>query len=334
MLGVIQSLMLAAAGFDDDEPPEFVKARAFIIPMGDKRYIAIPLQFGLNALPNTGRVITDLLLTGGKDAGKKTFNAIGEIMGSFNPLGGGNIFTAHGALTTISPTVVDPLIDLATNTNFAGTPIGKDRADWDTRPGAKLARESTQRSLTGQAYIGISKAINAASGGNEFKKGLASPTPEQVQYVFTTAGGGLYRELEKTLNIAGLKADGMDIKPRMIPLGGRFAGEADEQDTQRSRYYRNSERLSELEAELKGFEKADNEAEIKRIETERKDEVALLSDYKSIRRDITELNKLATENINDVAQLKELDTERVKLMRELNDSVRKLEKRSELFKRD
>ena len=334
MLGVIQSLMLAAAGFDDDEPPEFVKARAFIIPMGDKKYIAIPLQFGLNALPNTGRVITDLLLTGGKDAGKKTFNAIGEIMGSFNPMGGGNIFTAHGLLTTVAPTVADPAIDIGMNTNFSGSKIGRDRADWDTRPGFKLARESTQRSLTGQAYIGISKAINAASGGNEFKKGLASPTPEQVQYVFTTASGGLYRELEKTLNIAGLKADGFEIKPRMIPLGGRFAGEADDQDTQRSRYYRNSERLAALEAELKGFEKDDNEAAVKRIESERSDEVDLLGDYKHIRQAITKLNKLAADNINDVEMLKELDAERLELMRELNDSVRKLEKRSELFKRD
>ena len=126
----------------------------------------------------------------------------------------------------------------------------------------------------------------------------------------------------------------MDIKPRMIPLGGRFAGDADDQDTQRSRYYRNSERLAALEAELKGFEKDGNDSAVNRIEAERSDEVDLLGDYKHIRQAITKLNKLAADNINDMEMLKELDAERLELMRELNDSVRKLEKRSELFKRD
>ena len=69
-------------------------------------------------------------------------------------------------------------------------------------------------------------------------------------------------------------------------------------------------------------------------EKDKADEVDLLDDYKAIRRDITKLNKLAAENITDTEMLKELDAERLDLMRELNDSVRKLEKRSELFKRD
>ena len=59
-----------------------------------------------------------------------------------------------------------------------------------------------------------------------------------------------------------------------------------------------------------------------------------MGDYKHIRQAITKLNKLAADNINDVEMLKELDAERLELMRELNDSVRNLEKRSELFKRD
>jgi hypothetical protein len=51
---------------------------------------------GLNVLPNTGRVLTELGLSGGKDLGKKLTGAMGDI-GAFNPLGSGNIFTAPGA---------------------------------------------------------------------------------------------------------------------------------------------------------------------------------------------------------------------------------------------
>ena len=113
-LGVLQALMLAAAGYDDDDVPEFVKTRALIIPIlgKEKRYVAVPYPLELQMIPNTGRVLTELALNGGKNVGKRVFDAVGTIAGSFNPLGGGNIFTADGALKTVAPTLVDPLIEL------------------------------------------------------------------------------------------------------------------------------------------------------------------------------------------------------------------------------
>ena len=62
-LGVLQALMLAAAGYDDDELPEFVKTRSLIIPLfgPDKHYVAIPYPLELVMIPNTGRVLTEAL---------------------------------------------------------------------------------------------------------------------------------------------------------------------------------------------------------------------------------------------------------------------------------
>lgn len=324
-LGVMQALMLAAAGFDDDEIPEFIKARAFIIPLPGKQYIAIPLQFGLNALPNTGRVVTELLMSGGKDWREKSFNALGELLGSFNPLGGGNIFTGAGALRTIAPTVVDPAVEIATNTGFSGNPIGKERMPWDTRPGFAMARESTQRIPTGQAYIGISKAINSLTGGNDFAQGLASPSPEEVRYVFTTVGGGVYRELEKILNASVLTAQGEDLKAREVPLGSRFAGEVDDDDLQRSRFFKNSSKIEKLEAQLKGLSKEGRGDEVRKLI----DDSPLVRLYKlhdELRRDITKLNKQASESIHDKEALKRIDAARTTYMRELNDKVLEMEK--------
>ncbi|MBN9369395.1 MAG: hypothetical protein J0H59_20605 [Comamonadaceae bacterium] len=85
------------------------KARAFIIPLftDNKRYAAIPLPLGLHVLPNTGRVLTELVIGDHKDAGKRVFDAAGEIAGALNPLGGGNVFTMDGLLRTVAPTVAD-----------------------------------------------------------------------------------------------------------------------------------------------------------------------------------------------------------------------------------
>ena len=38
-LGTTQALALAATGFDDEEPPEFVRERGLIIPIGEKKYV-------------------------------------------------------------------------------------------------------------------------------------------------------------------------------------------------------------------------------------------------------------------------------------------------------
>jgi hypothetical protein len=38
-LGTTQALALAAAGFDDNEPAEFVRERSLIIPIGEKKYV-------------------------------------------------------------------------------------------------------------------------------------------------------------------------------------------------------------------------------------------------------------------------------------------------------
>jgi hypothetical protein len=324
-LGVIQALLLSMAGYEDDEIPEFVKARAFIIPLAGKQYITIPLQFGLNALPNTGRVVTELLMSGGKDWGEKSFNALGELAGSFNPLGGGNIFTGAGALKTISPTVIDPIVDMATNTDFTGKPIGKERMPWDTRPGFTMGREGTQRSFTGQAYIGISKAINSLTGGNDFAQGLASPSPEEVRYVFTTVGGGVFRELEKILNASVLTAQGEGLKAREVPLGSRFAGEVEDQDLQRSRFFKNSSKIEKLEAQLKGLSKEGRGDEVRKLI----DDNPLVKLYElndEVRSNVTKLNKLASESINDKEALKRIDAARTTYMRALNDKVMEMEK--------
>ena len=324
-LGVIQALLLSMAGYEDDEIPEFVKARAFIIPLAGKQYITIPLQFGLNALPNTGRVVTELLMSGGKDWGEKSFNALGELAGSFNPLGGGNIFTGAGALKTISPTVIDPIVDMATNTDFTGKPIGKERMPWDTRPGFTMGREGTQRSFTGQSYIGISKAINSLTGGNDFAQGLASPSPEEVRYVFTTVGGGVYRELEKILNASVLTAQGEDLKAREVPLGSRFAGEVDDQDLQRSRFFKNSSKIEKLEAQLKGLSKEGRGDEVRKL-IDDSPLVKLNELNDEVRSNVTKLNKLASESINDKEALKRIDAARTTYMRALNDKVLEMEK--------
>lgn len=324
VLGALQPLLLAMAGLDDDEIPDSVKTRAYIIPLfnKDKGYVAVPMSLGLHVIPTVGRVISELALNGGKDVRRRTFNAIGEVAGAFNPLGGGNVFTADGALKTIAPTILDPIVEIGFNKNFAGSNIELDvRGETDVRPGFARARESTQRSLTGQQYLWFSKALNTMSLGSDYEAGFVSPTPERLQYLAQVAGGGVLRELEKSINLVSASMNDDEIKPNKIPLLGRLFGEVDEDAVSKSRYYESSKRLNKIQGALSAAQKAGDADAMQKIMD--KDPEFALYDFKDdVSKQISKLNKLAVTTINDREQLKRIDEIRVQYMKQLNEAVR------------
>jgi hypothetical protein len=332
LLGVIQALMLLAADYDEDEIPDFVKARSLIIPLpkaadGTKRFLSVPYPIGLNVLPNTGRILTELGLSGGKNLGKKTAGALLDILSAFNPLSSGNFQEApgHAALTTVAPTVLDPLVDVVANRTFAGTPIEREqRGETDSRPGYQRAREQTLRTPTGQAYEQISRIINAATGGSAYERGAASPTPERVRYIAETVGGGVLRELEKTVDTSHAVAVGDKVKPSGMPIVGRFYGEVDADRVTESRYYDRSRKIDTVQNSLRAANSArDGEAMVKILEEH--PEAALIQAQDKVQQRISKLNKLAASTVDDREMMKTIDEARRAEMRGLNEAFQELE---------
>lgn len=326
-LGVLQALMLAAAGYEDDEIREFQKARGLIIPIGGKQHITIPLALGFHVIPNTSRILTELMLTGGKDWQTKVPEAMFEIANAANPFGGGGDWkTAHGPLTMVMPTAGDWAVDLAMNRDFTGNQISRTRYN-ERNPGSAIARESTLRTPSGQVYQGISKAINDLTGGSDRKAGAVSPTPEELRYIMGVVGGGVYRETEKAINAAVMLASGDEIKATQVPLGSRFVGEVRDEDVQRSRYYKNSRKLEDLEADLKDAAKDRDSAKMNELRQDKLTNAIGLNN--AVQRHITQINKMAKDDIGDKAAMAKHDANRAAAMRRLNDEVLKLEKQAQ-----
>jgi len=105
LIGAIQAMALAFAGFGDDEPPEFVKERNLIFPIGNGKYLTLPMPLTFNVLPNLGRISTELMLTGGRDTSKKMVEMLGIMMDASNPLGG-----SSPMVQIASPTITDPIV--------------------------------------------------------------------------------------------------------------------------------------------------------------------------------------------------------------------------------
>lgn len=247
-LGAMQALALAAAGYDDDEPPEFVRDRNLIIPLdmfgADQKYITVPMPLGFNALPNFGRIVTEYILSGFKDPIKRMAHLFEMTLDVTNPIGG-----SGDPLNIIAPTAVDPIVDLGLNKDFTGRPIAiKDFNSLAPTAGHTRAKDSA--SAIGR---GLSYGINWLNGGTDYTPGvIVSPTPDQIDYLIGQAFGGVGREsikLNQSLNAA---ITGEYLPPHKLPLVGRFYGDAAGQSAQSAKFYSNIQELNRLETEIKG----------------------------------------------------------------------------------
>lgn len=251
LLGSMQALMLSAMGFSDDEPPEFVRERNTIIPIGGKKYITIPMPLGFAILPNIGRVSTEFVLGGFKNPAKHVARLMGIMADAFNPVGGNGTI-----LQIISPTALDPAVALAENKDWTKKPIAKVSYD-KTTPGHKLWKDTA--STPGKW---IAEAINTMSGGTKHVAGAVSPTPDQIDYLFGQVTGGVGREAVKLEQSIMATATGEDLPPHKIPLVGRFYGDAEAQSSQAATFYSNINRINEYEAEIKGRRKEGRGSEV------------------------------------------------------------------------
>lgn len=245
--GAMQASLLAMAGFDDEEPPEFVRERNFIIPTGwltgKKDYVTFPMPLGYHVIPGTSRILTEWAMSGFKDTPERLTSLTGMYLDAFNPIG-----NAGWSVQTIAPTFADPLVALAENRDWTGKPIAKkDFSGLDPTPGYTRAKDAA-------TWYGtqIAKFLNFASGGTKYQPGVISPTPDQIDYLIGQATGGVGRELGKLATTVEKKYTGEDLPAYKIPVIGRFYGEATGSAAEASRFYKNLERINKLDNEIKG----------------------------------------------------------------------------------
>ena len=241
-VGIMQAVLMAMAGFEEDEPPDFVKDKNFVIPYGDKKYIAVPMPLGFNIIPSFGRRVAEFVMSNDKNVGKTVFDMGNMILDGFNPLGSATF------AQTISPTLTDPIIALAENKDFAGKPIARDDINsLNPTPGYTRAKDNASALSKGLAY-----SVNLLSGGSEFKKGVVSPTPDQIDYLIGQVTGGVGREALKVEKAIGSVVKGEDLATFNIPIVGRMIGDVKQKTVETSRFYDNIKSMNEHQQEIDG----------------------------------------------------------------------------------
>lgn len=314
-IGTMQAVMLAAAGFDDDDPPEFIKEKNFIIPMPDGKYVMIPYPLGLHFFPNIGRLTTEFVLNGGKNPGKKTVDLFSVAMDAFNPIGNSGF-----SMQTLAPTIADPLIALEANRDAFGRPIYKEDRATNPTPGYTRSRETA--SAISQA---LSEFLNYASGGTAYQKGAISPTADQIDYLAGQLTGGAGREMMKVEQAVKATTTGEELPSYKVPLAGRFYGDVESKAADAQRFYENVTRMANHENEIKGRQK--NRENVQEYILENP-EARLWQQANNVENQITNLNKMKKqlqEKNAPIERIQVIENQKQAAMKRFNERVKALQ---------
>ena len=311
LIGTMQAIALAMAGFDDDDPPEFVKARNLIIPTGDGTYVMIPMPLGYNIIPTVGRIFTEMVISGGKKAPTKIFDLMSAFADAFNPIGG-------SGLQLIAPTVLDPFVALKTNKDAFGRPIFREDRETAPTPGYMRSRESAS---TFSKYL--SEFLNyVSSGGMKYTKGAVSPTADEIDYLAGQVTGGVGREVMKAGQTIGNLFTGEETAPYKRPIISKLIGDTEAPSNIANKFYQNIIDMANHESEVKGRRK--NHEDVTGY-LQDNPEARLWQRANNVENQINKLNKEKRDLAKKEGQedaIKRKEEKKTKLMKDFNDQVR------------
>lgn len=318
LLGAFQALALSMAGFDEDEPPEFLKDKNLIIPYGDGKYVIVPMPLGFNAIPSTGRRITELVLTNGEDASGKIIDMMGMWADAFNPIGTGSL------AQMMSPTFADPIVSARMNKDTFGRPIYKEDRATAPVPGYMMSRDGAS---TFSKYL--SEFINYVTSPSDTKytKGKFSPTADEIDYIIGQYTGGVGREAMKAGETAKGLITGEPVEPHRKPISGKILGDIESKQAVTSKFYKNVTDLAKLEGEVKG--RAENQEDpfgyIQRHPKAKLMDMAndVENEVSQINQDIKEIRKRRPD---DKDAVKRMEDAKLRIMRNFNQRVKESDK--------
>jgi len=312
---------------DYDELGEYTLEHNLIFPtfgLTDKKFIKIPLGYGINTALNLGRSMSRVQR--GEYTPAEAFNStFGTLAESLNPLGDTNWENA------IVPTVADPFVSLAVNKDFKGDPIVKEASPF----GVQKPDSQLYWSNTSSLYKNIASVINTATGGTEITPGMVDISPETIEYwtqYFTGAAGSFaLRTAESPSKVIESFKDDLDGDIiREIPFVRKvFTAPSSREDT--GQYMENRDRILRAGKELQFSLQSGDVGREQKIRRQYDKELRIYGQLKAMN---NFRNKLV-RNKNKVQSSQTIPEEQKKaIIRRLREKIQEVEKRAAKVVRD
>jgi hypothetical protein len=192
----------------------------FMLPGTQGNYVKIPLPWGYNVLWTMGGGLGNAV-----DAAlgnHKSFSATQELgsiassmLNAFNPLQSGTL------LQTIAPTVLDPLVQIGENRNWAGQPLTPEPNSFDPVGEPNFERYWQSSRPISRA---VAKGLSYATGGDRVQGGVIDLSPEWVDLAIDTLTGSAGRFVVDAVGTPFKALGGEELEGRDIPFARRVFG--------------------------------------------------------------------------------------------------------------
>lgn len=239
------------AGDDDDDRNRYdkidaeIKARNGIIMMPKwfeekygVPYFSWPLPLGYNSFHVIGTQVGHAV-AGAESPMGAAANIVGAIADAFNPLGNGGTLSNFFA-----PTLLDPVVDINTNTNWFGEDIVPRQFD-ETTPYAERYRPNVD-----PLARGLTDALAKATGGSPERAGSIDISPEWVEHLWEFATGGVGRMFSRLSSTRYSLMNDEDVDVTKVPFARIFVGR-DAKFADRDNYFEIKDAVHVTEKEYK-----------------------------------------------------------------------------------
>ena len=320
--GFVQSMLNRMLGGDDDDDEN----RWDKIPMQEKQrnhIIMLPTwleeQFGVPYFKIPAPLSWNLPMIIGMhvehgvsgdlsppDVGSHILGAFGD---AFNPLGSGGTWANF-----ITPTLGDPIVDIAQNRNFFGEQIVPRQFD-ETTPFAE------RHSPNVNPYAKwLTDTLASMTGGSPERPGAIDWSPEWVEHVFDFAFGGVGALFSRTSTTVDAIRQGEELDATKVPFARVFVGR-DSRYADRDQYFQIRDAVHVTEKELEARMAEGNREAAARVREKHAREVAMIPFMKSAEKRMAKLRKDYKAVKNHLKMGEEAKKQRLDRLRKEMDDI-------------
>ena len=297
-IGFLDSLLCAIFSGDDDRwgdsyhsLPETKRYNNLVIPIGEGKFIFIPLAQSLRGFHAWGIMLADII-TGYHKKHPLISDPV-KPLDFFAVIGQDIVPITYGSWTNAAPTWAQPIAHIAFNENFMGRPLYKETPWNENLPEFRKAYGSTPKGL-----VKWSEFVNEMTGGNYAEKGWLEQipvleklnNPAVLQQLYLGYVPGLFRVLGQAYNavdalVTKTKGRPTDFDLSDVPIISAAVGEA-------------NDRIPKAKLRSKWYEFANKARDSKRADSELLKELFIDEFIENTRDSDKVLNKSVYDGLN------------------------------------
>ena len=187
----------------------------FFLPSFGEKHAKIPTPYGINVFTSAGTLLESTIF-GNMKLGDAASTWGATALESFSPIGGSSMASA------LTPTALQPIMDLSLNQDFKGAPIYKEDKFNEGTPDSALHWSNTT-----EMSKSIAQGLNRFTGGDLQRSGAIDVSPDTIDYMANYIFGGLGSFIGRSGDLASKVTQSDEASPTLndIPILRRFVGD-------------------------------------------------------------------------------------------------------------